>query len=848
MNKPISLTRFCGLLIVAAIAVVAVISTYAQTNLGLSGTAYRWAHNLGETSNANRAAAPKLNDNNSSADVNLSGGAAESTAAYEAGGLIWATPQTVDRVEFINGTWQSSGDGAFSQGLKLQTTLDGTTWTNSSWSVSPAYAYDSSLAAGKAYLFSGPLISVKGIRVSGRLHTTSASSYWANLREIRAFAPNPPLSSTTIWNPTDTPTTVDASDAQPVELGVRFRTTTAGQIKGIRFYKAVANTGIHLGSLWASDGTLLAQASFLNETPSGWQQGDFASPVSITPGVTYIASYHTTAGHYSADSAYFSSSGHSKGPLQALPDGVDGGNGCYNYAPSSAFPGQTWNATNYWVDVSFVVPSGADTTSPTPPTQLTAVALSPSQVQLSWAASTDDRGISRYQLFRNGSGVPFAETDALTYIDSSVLENTTYLYQVRAIDTSGNSSSLSVTAQVTTPSTTVPSAPVGLVAYPGNAQVILSWNAVSEATSYHVYRNHTLVSAAPSPSYVNTGLINDTNYGYEVSAVNNRGESPRSGEVFAMPTATGHEVTHGSELTLGNVGPTGLGISTFTTVPGGVFNGTALTGWSALARTVGTGGEIIDGFAFPPGTVVLQGANVTSTIDIESGWLVLRGCKGGGLHLNHPIGNGGGAAALYCDLNFFDAVGRQWGRQPAVSIVHRCYFHQASGLENVYADNTTVTESWISVSGGAPGDHVDGIQTWGGQSYLNFSRNHLEWNGPANGTQSGLIAMYSDGSQNGYSGYDHVTVQNNIILIGNGGGQGIHAPMGVSTAFVAITGNRWTWIPGSDPDYTPAIYKLPGQEANYKTNNNTWSDNRWIDGPYANQFLWPDDTTHMTEY
>lgn len=226
--------------------------------------------------------------------------------------------------------------------------------------------------------------------------------------------------------------------------------------------------------------------------------------------------------------------------------------------------------------MSFVVPSGADTTSPSPPTQLTAVALSPPQVQLSWAASTDDRGISRYQLFRNGSGVPFTETGALTYIDSSVLENTTYLYQVRAIDTSGNSSSLSVTSQVTTPSTTVPSAPVGLVAYPGNTQVILSWNAVSEATSYHAYRNHTLVSAAPSPIYADTGLMNDTNYGYEVSAVNNRGESPRSGEVFAMPTATAHEVTHGTELTLGNVGSTGLGISTFTTVPGGVFNGTAL--------------------------------------------------------------------------------------------------------------------------------------------------------------------------------------------------------------------------------------------------------------------------------
>jgi hypothetical protein len=40
--------------------------------------------------------------------------------------------------------------------------------------------------------------------------------------------------------------------------------------------------------------------------------------------------------------------------LHALADGVDGPNGVYAYGSTSSFPNQTWNASNYWVDVVFV--------------------------------------------------------------------------------------------------------------------------------------------------------------------------------------------------------------------------------------------------------------------------------------------------------------------------------------------------------------------------------------------------------------------------------------------------------------------------------------------------------------
>ena len=66
-----------------------------------------------------------------------------------------------------------------------------------------------------------------------------------------------------------------------MELGVRFRSDVAGVITGIRFYKGAQNTGPHTGNLYTATGTVLASATFTNETASGWQQVTFASPVSI---------------------------------------------------------------------------------------------------------------------------------------------------------------------------------------------------------------------------------------------------------------------------------------------------------------------------------------------------------------------------------------------------------------------------------------------------------------------------------------------------------------------------------------------------------------------------------------
>jgi hypothetical protein len=97
----------------------------------------------------------------------------------------------------------------------------------------------------------------------------------------------------------------------------------------------------------------------------------------------------------------------------------------------------------------------------------------------------------------------------------------------------------------TTP--TVPAAPTGLAATAASAQVALSWNGSSGATSYNVYRGTTaggesgtaIASGLTTTTYTDTGLTNGTTYYYKVAAINSVGTSGLSNEASATPAASG---------------------------------------------------------------------------------------------------------------------------------------------------------------------------------------------------------------------------------------------------------------------------------------------------------------------
>jgi hypothetical protein len=150
---------------------------------------------------------------------------------------------------------------------------------------------------------------------------------------------------------TQTPAGQTANDKMGgIELGVRFRSTIAGYILGIKFYKTSGNIGTHIAQLYSFEGSLLASADFINETDSGWQSVLFSSAVPITANTTYIAAYYSSLGNY-AYTAFGFNTAITNGPLIGLADGADGINGLYKYTDTPAFPGFGNFSNNYWVDV-----------------------------------------------------------------------------------------------------------------------------------------------------------------------------------------------------------------------------------------------------------------------------------------------------------------------------------------------------------------------------------------------------------------------------------------------------------------------------------------------------------------
>jgi hypothetical protein len=226
-----------------------------------------------------------------------------------------------------------------------------------------------------------------------------------------------------IWQGAAPTGAVDASDTSAVNLGLQFQASTSGYISGVRFYKESDNTGSHIGSLWTASGTLLASGTFSGESASGWQELDFSSPVAITAGTTYVASYHTNTGHYALTSGGLSAAV-TNGPLTALASG-----GVYAYGSGNAFPSNTFNSSNYWVDVVYSqsagsVPPTVTTETPSPgstgnpvsaaPTATFSQAVQPSTVSFTVADSSNNP-VAGTVTFNSGNTVAtFTPTNSLT--------------------------------------------------------------------------------------------------------------------------------------------------------------------------------------------------------------------------------------------------------------------------------------------------------------------------------------------------------------------------------------------------------------------------------------------------
>ena len=230
---------------------------------------------------------------------------------------------------------------------------------------------------------------------------------------------------------------------------------------------------------------------------------------------------------------------------------------------------------------SVTTPAQPDTSPPTTPAGLTAQALSGTQVNLSWNASTDDVGVSGYTVYRNGSQLATVSGSTLTYSDLSVAPSTSYAYTVDAFDAAGNHSAPSAPAAVTTPAgdTAAPTTPSGLGAsVSGPTQVSLAWSASTDnvgVAGYTVYRNGSVLATVGGSTltYTDNAVVSATNYSYTVDAFDAAGNHSAPASPAAVHVPAQIRFVQGKAFT------TGSRVTSVTVTLGAVSQGDLLVGW-----------------------------------------------------------------------------------------------------------------------------------------------------------------------------------------------------------------------------------------------------------------------------
>ena len=135
------------------------------------------------------------------------------------------------------------------------------------------------------------------------------------------------------------------------ELGTKVSVTETAKLIALRFWKEPGETGTHVGHVWTSTGQLLASATYQNESASGWQRQPLATPLTLTPGQTYVVSVGLNTVYAKTTNGLAQTI--SSGPLRTVGDGA---NGVFNET-AGQFPSGSWQSSNYFVDGVVSLPS-----------------------------------------------------------------------------------------------------------------------------------------------------------------------------------------------------------------------------------------------------------------------------------------------------------------------------------------------------------------------------------------------------------------------------------------------------------------------------------------------------------
>jgi chitodextrinase len=194
---------------------------------------------------------------------------------------------------------------------------------------------------------------------------------------------------------------------------------------------------------------------------------------------------------------------------------------------------------------SFVVTGeSSDTTPPTAPTGLASSNVTSSSVDLNWNASTDNVGVTGYDVYQDGGFIKNVPGTSTTMTGLSA--GTAYSFYVKARDAAGNTSGSSNTVNITTTGggdTIPPGTPTGLASSNvTSSSADLNWNASTDnvgVTGYDVYQNGGFIKNVPGTSTTMTGLSAGTAYSFYIKARDAAGNTSGSSNTVNVTTLSG---------------------------------------------------------------------------------------------------------------------------------------------------------------------------------------------------------------------------------------------------------------------------------------------------------------------
>jgi len=270
----------------------------------------------------------------------------------------------------------------------------------------------------------------------------------------------------------------------------------------------------------------------------------------------------------------------------------------YNGVPTSCESFNYGEVEDYTVNIS----GGSDTQAPSAPSSLAASSVTQSALTLNWTASTDNVGVTGYNVYQDGSTIGTVTGTSANV--TGLVASTSYAFTVTATDAAGNESAVSNTANVTTQAavdTQAPTVPTGLASSSVTETTLtLSWSASSDnvgVTGYDVYQGASNLGTVSGTSANITGLTASTAYTFTVRA------RDAAGNISAA--SAGHNVTTASPPdTTAPSAPTNLTASS-------VAQTTLTLSWTASTDNVGvTGYDVYQG-AINLGTVTGTSSNIT---------------------------------------------------------------------------------------------------------------------------------------------------------------------------------------------------------------------------------------------